>query len=247
MAKPILYIFAISHFCEKARWALDYLQIDHQLVYLPPGPHAIWAKRSGLASSTLPILKIKDRLIQGSDQIIDWAESVTGSEQSLTPEAYRDECLQLEKRLDKISGVHTRRMFYSEALVEHSADVRKIFTHNLSAPKRLFVSAIWPLIRQSMIKSMDLGRAQAGESKVVLAGELAWLDDMLADGRRFLVGDSLSRADITASGLYARLASIGAHPAVTPLRLPPRTEAIAQEWKMRPFLGWVRKNYSEFR
>jgi len=26
---PRLYIFPISHYCEKARWALDYLNVDY--------------------------------------------------------------------------------------------------------------------------------------------------------------------------------------------------------------------------
>ena len=45
--KPTLYIFAISHFCEKARWALDYLGIEYQLVHLAPGLHMSAAKKTG--------------------------------------------------------------------------------------------------------------------------------------------------------------------------------------------------------
>ena len=37
----------------------------------------------------------------------------------LTPDDARDECLSLEQRLDRHAGVHVRRYYYSEALVEH--------------------------------------------------------------------------------------------------------------------------------
>lgn len=30
MKKPTLYVFAISHYCEKARWALDFFEVDYQ-------------------------------------------------------------------------------------------------------------------------------------------------------------------------------------------------------------------------
>ena len=120
MSGRTLYIFAISHFCEKARWALDYLDVGYQMVHLPPGPHALWAKKHGLGSSTLPILDTgtQEGFIQGSSNIIDWAETVTNSSRRLTPKDNREAILQIEKRLDEWSGVHTRRMFYSEALFD---------------------------------------------------------------------------------------------------------------------------------
>ena len=34
-----LYQFCISHYCEKARWALDYKGINYQTVNLLPGQH----------------------------------------------------------------------------------------------------------------------------------------------------------------------------------------------------------------
>jgi glutathione S-transferase len=37
MTPPQLYVFAISHYCEKARRALDYLGIEHEIKYLAPG------------------------------------------------------------------------------------------------------------------------------------------------------------------------------------------------------------------
>ena len=56
MSDPVLYIFSISHYCEKARWAMDYLGVAYQLKIIPPGPHSAIAKKLGAHGSSLPIL-----------------------------------------------------------------------------------------------------------------------------------------------------------------------------------------------
>src|SRR6187397_1237510 len=48
--------FGFSHFCEKARWALDWHGIAYQEIGWPPGVHRILAKRCGAKGTTLPIL-----------------------------------------------------------------------------------------------------------------------------------------------------------------------------------------------
>ena len=91
--KPKLYLFAISHYCEKARWALDYLEIEHELVHSAPGLHMQLSKKWSLPATSLPILETGEGVIQGSAAIIDWAESITRTSRSLTPEQQRDDAL----------------------------------------------------------------------------------------------------------------------------------------------------------
>ena len=69
--KPQLITFGISHYCEKARWALDWHGVDYDEIGWPPGLHFILAKRCGAKDTTLPILLDGKRVIQGSDAIID--------------------------------------------------------------------------------------------------------------------------------------------------------------------------------
>lgn len=55
-ARPQLITFATSHFCEKARWALDWHGVSYDEVGWPPGLHQILAKRRGLKEAKVPIL-----------------------------------------------------------------------------------------------------------------------------------------------------------------------------------------------
>lgn len=248
MSKPVLHVFAISHYCEKARWALDYLDIDYKLRYLAPGIHIQVAKKLGLPATSLPILTAGGTVLQGSREIVDWADAKTASvSKRLTPDAARDECLALEKRLDDVTGIHIRRYYYSEALVDHPESVRPIFTRDLSILHRFIVGRKWQMIRGLMIERMDLGRDQGQASKRILEGELDWLDGLLFDGRRFLAGDRLSRADITAAALLAPLARPRQHPTYANLSLPPNLAADLANWQGRPIVNWIGEIYRQYR
>lgn len=87
--KPKLVTFAASHFCEKARWALDWHGISYEEVGWPPGLHQILAKRAGARATTVPMVLEADNVIQGSGNIIDWAEKKDrNQDRSLTPKAH---------------------------------------------------------------------------------------------------------------------------------------------------------------
>lgn len=246
-ATPTLYVFAISHYCEKARFALDYLGVETQLVHLPPGPHMQIAKELGAAGSSLPILVADGAVIQGSSEIIDWAKGQGPGEKTLTPAGLRDECLAIERRLDDSSGVHTRRAFYSEALLDRPETVLPVFAQGLTPEEQKATTDAWPMITQLMIQAMDLGREQEQESTRIVEAELAWLDDLLADGREFLVGDRFSRADLTAASLYAPLVKPPEHPTCAAIELPPRLAELIASWRGRRSLQWVGEIYRQFR
>lgn len=248
MNKPILYIFAISHYCEKARWALDYLNTDYELKHIAPGVHQKLAKRLGAPRSSVPILVVDEQFVQGSEQIIDWAESAAGDDHRLKNcEGDRQQCLELNKRLDDIAGVHVRRYYYSEAVVEYPETVRPLFTKGLPVAQKILVRAAWGKMQKLMIKYMDLGREQGEESRRIVEGELDWLDEILSDGREFLVGDQFSRTDIAAASLLAPLALPKQHPTYAGLTVPPRLAADLKRWESRPTLNWVREIYAKYR
>jgi len=51
-----LYQFPISHYCEKARWALDYKKLDYRKVNLLPGPHMKKTKKLS-GKTQVPVLE----------------------------------------------------------------------------------------------------------------------------------------------------------------------------------------------
>lgn len=248
MTKPVLYVFAISHYCEKARWALDYLDVDYDVAHVAPGFHVALAKKLGAARSSLPILQAGEQLVQGSSEIIDWADAAAADESKrLTPPTADGDWAALEARLDEVVGVHIRRYYYSEALVEHPQTVMPMFSENLGVVQRMTIGATWGVVRRLMARSMDLGPEQGEDSRRIVAAELDWFDGLLADGRRYLVGGRFSRADIAAASLLAPLAAPIEHPTYDSLIVPPRIAEDLRSWEDRPTIHWVREIYRRHR
>jgi glutathione S-transferase len=214
---PVLYVFNFSHYCEKARWALDYFGITHEVRHVMVGMHRRFAKKLGARRGSVTFLRTDGGVIAGSSAIIDWCEvQNAGKRQSLAgeePEYVRA----IEKRIDDGLGVHTRRSYYSDALINDPASVRPIFSNGLPLWQRAAVSLGWSRIVPLMIKGMDLGLGQGRQSRAVLEAELEWLDGLLADGRPYLTGSRWTRADLTAAALLGPLAA----PKSIPWCMPP--------------------------
>jgi glutathione S-transferase len=251
MQKPVLYIFNISHYCEKARWALDYFGIAHEVRHVMLGQHRSIARRLGAARGSVPFLQTGEGVIAGSSAIIDWCEAQPASRQRARPEtlATDDPAMgrALEQRLDDVIGVHVRRFYYSDALTNAPASVRPIFSNGLPLWQRMAVTIAWPRIVPMMLKGMDLGPAQGLQSQAILEGELAWLEGLLADGRPYLTGNRWSRVDLTAASLLAPLAGPKEHPVVSAVVFPPNVSKVMQAWAQRPALRYVRDMYTRHR
>ncbi len=246
--KPKLYIFVHSHFCEKGRWTLSRHGVDFEPAYLAPGLHIAFAKKHKLPATSLPILFVNGDKIQGSSAIIDWAEAQCGEpEKSLAPLSDADNCAEIEKRLNDRAGVHVRRFYYSEALVEYPDRVRQVFSNDLSFFPRILLRGMWPIVRKTMIEMMDLGDEQREDSKRIIEEELDWLDDKLSDGRKYLVGDKFSRVDLTAASLLSPIVRPKEHPAYNKVSMPPKMVSDMETWSDRPSIKWVRDIYREHR
>jgi len=251
METPVLYVFAISHYCEKARWALDYLNIDYRLQYLSPLSYIKVLRSLGVvADTTLPVLTTGSLNLQGSSKIVDWAEAQrkagTGG-LAVDNAADLSRSREIEKRLDDLAGVHIRRYYYSDALLNEPQQVRPIFSRHLRWQQQLMLRLAWKKICQYMIRGLDLGAQQGRESRQIIEAELEWLDQLLTGGRRFLVGERFSRADIAAASLLSPLVLPAQHPTYHNMQLPPGLTADAADWQERPSMRWIRDTYRDYR
>lgn len=245
--QPILYVFNISHYCEKARWALDYFGIAHEVRHVMPGAHRAIAKKRGAKRGTVPFFQTDEGVIAGSSAIIDWSELHNAGKRPSLSGADPDAVRAIEKRLDDVVGIHVRRFYYSDALINAPASVRPIFSNGLPMWQQAAVTLGWSRIVPLMIKGMDLGPAQGLQSRAVVEAELDWLDGLLADGRPYLHGNQWTRADLTAAALLGPLATPKEHHLTEKIFVPNNVRNAMKDWEARPALQFVGCMYSTHR
>lgn len=165
--------FGISHYCEKARWALDWHGIAYEEINWPPGVHIILAKSCGAKQTSLPILLDGRTVIQGSGAIVDWTDrQARDPARQLTLADARE----IEQRADRVIGVHVRRLAYAELLPRFPELAKPALFGKASGPHRLAGDAMWPLSRRVMMRMHDIRPGAAAESRSILESELDWLD-----------------------------------------------------------------------
>jgi glutathione S-transferase len=243
-SKPKLITFGISHFCEKARWALDWHAIDYEEISWPPGLHRILAKCCGAKDTTLPILLDGDAVIQGSGAIIDWAdEKSSDSNRRLT----NTDALEIEQRADEVIGRHVRRLAYAEMLPRFPQYAKPALFRNTSRAHRLIGDMMWPMTRRIMMRMYDITPEAASESRGKLEVELDWLDEKLNNGRPHLAGDKFSRADVTVASLLAPFARPQKMPVYHEMSIPDALASDYERWRDRPVIRWVVTQYQNHR
>ncbi len=238
-----LYQFAFSHFCEKARWALDYKSIPYTPINLLPGLHMKTIQK--LAPKTcMPVLVDKKTAVQDSPAIITYLDK-TYPDPLLTPRDPREarEAIEWEKYFDEEIGVTIRLWFYYHALPDRRRAMKFIMTGAPWYGPPLY-AVIFPKVRQAMVQAMSINAETAKDAERHLTAALDRLDAALKD-RRFLVGDRFSRADLGACALLS--------PMVLPTDkeaaelFPEAALALRNQHKGRRYFGWVRNIYDNYR
>lgn len=242
--KPKLITFACSHYCEKARWALDWHGIAYQEVGWPVGLHEILAKRYGANATTVPILLDGNNVIQGSSAIIDWADQRSRTRgRELTVSGSRA----IEQRADDVIGVHVRRLYFARMLPKFSDWAKPGLFQSMSASHYAIGSVMWPVAWRVIMRKCDVTPNAAEESRSILDVELDWLGTQLADNRQYLVGDRFSRADLTISSMFAAFACPQELPGFRNVTFPEALVEDAVRWRSHPVMRWVAEQYEAHR
>jgi glutathione S-transferase len=240
-----LYQFAFSHFCGKARWALDFKGLPYATHNLLPGAHKEVARRLA-PKSCLPILVDDGRVVQDSCAILSFLDEKY-PERPLTPAdpAEARAAVEWEQLLDREIGVTLRLWFYYHTLPDR-ARARRFLLGTAPWYQRAAFLLTFPKLRTAMVRAMNIGPESARSSEQRLLAALAKLDDALQD-RAFLVGEHFSRADLTACALLAPYCRVGESDAEACSVLPEVLSAMRAEHGSRRYFGWVKETYQRYR
>ena len=233
----------VSHYAEKARWALDYKRVPHTRRWPPGGFHPLvtWILTHG-AHQTVPVLVMDGEGIGDSTEIIRRLE-----ERFPDPPLYpadpdeRRRALELEDYFDEELGPYVRRMAYHHMTTDPDL-LAELALHQVQYGHRATLGITKQVLKRFLDLRFATGSpelAREAEDRVVAA--LDRLDAEL-EGRQYLAGERFSVADLTAAALL--------YPFVLPPQTPWRPSRLPEAWvrfseanRGRPCHAWVERMY----
>jgi glutathione S-transferase len=198
-----LLTIPISHFCEKARWALDragieYVEQPHvQLVH-------IFAARLAGGGRTVPVL-VTDQgdVLADSTIILRWTDTQVAPEQRLYPEGDLGAgAASLETWLDDGLGPDGRLWMYHETLPVVDELEQWALAGVPPWERRLFRLSR-PVVGVAIRRYLGVDEAGASAALERIRSVFDSIAERLTDGRRFLLGDCFTAADLTFAALAA--------------------------------------------
>jgi glutathione S-transferase len=246
---PTLWHINVSHYSEKARWALDHKRVPHtRRAVSVPGLHipaSIWLTRG--ASHTFPVLEIDGRRIGDSTEIIAALEE-RHPEPALYPAdpELRRRALELEDFFDEELGPHIRLLGFHE-LGKDPERFEAVIERTTPGPLTSVGSAAVTYART--YTGLRFGVRDEAAAEVARAEIVAALDRLEAElgSGEFLAGDAFSVADLSAAALFYPLVLPDEGPLPAEEPLPAGLEAFRAPLAERPGYRWIEETYRRHR
>jgi glutathione S-transferase len=197
---PTLVTISFSHYCEKARWALDRCGIEfEEHANLPLFSYLATYRAS--RTKTVPILIAGDTKLTDSTEIVAWCDGHEPGTLIPTDHAEREEALALEDDFDRQLGPATRRWGYAQLI-----DEPKVVPYLGSRVPRwqaLGLAIARPVAMKVIRRGLNITPESVARSLAKIEEGFTKVTALLADGRRYLVGERFTVADLTFASLAA--------------------------------------------
>lgn len=205
MARPRLITIRASHYCEKARWALERCGVAYDEECHVPAWQRLSVRKYG--GNTVPVLVTDDGVFTDSTDILQHLERLHPGRLYPTDPELRREVDELEELFDEVLGPHIRRRAYG-LMLPHRQLLLNFSLQKVRTRERLLFTALLPLLKVLLRKALNITPESIQRSEAKIEGVLEQVEARLADGRAYLVGDAFSAADLT----FAALASASVLP-----------------------------------
>lgn len=238
-----LYTFAISHFSEKARWALDSAGVPFEERALLPGPHLAVTRRIA-PLATVPILDHDGQIIQGSGAILDYVQASLGGGVLSVPSGSEGAAADLEARADHAFGLGTQRIFY-EVLLSHRGLVIDLWSQHGPWWAKPFYAVSFPFVARAVRRLYKIRPDKVAAAKDSFR-QMFDETDRIVSTRRYVYGDAPCRTDIALASLLAPLVRPAEHKIAWP-EFPDAAKPFVAEFEGRPTWKYVERMYREHR
>jgi glutathione S-transferase len=203
MPSSILVTIPFSHYCEKARWALQRAEIHFEERGHLPGFNRLFTRPHG--ATTVPVWLHEGGVYRDSTEIALRADALAQAGRKLLPDdpALREQALSLDARFGRRLGVATRAWAYS-FLLEEPALIARLASQRVPRLEALAVRPLRGVITTMIRKGLRIGPTTRAWAEQRIEEDFAHVAERLAAGDgAHLVGGSFSLADLTFASLAA--------------------------------------------
>jgi glutathione S-transferase len=247
-AAPLrLITVSFSHFCEKARWALDranlaYREESHVPLFSWPATFGAGGKR------TVPVLVTPGRVLADSTDILRWVDGASHAPRLFPDGDIGRTVSGWEDELDRRLGPATRRLIYFHML-EDPAAIRRLLGSAGGRWQKRALRVSFPALRTMIVRGLNIRPETAARSRAVIDEIFARVASTLADGRRYLVGDRLTAADLTFAALAVPVLVPDELAAFMPAEdeVPPEVLELVEHYRSTPAGSFALRLYAEER
>jgi glutathione S-transferase len=244
-----LVTIPISHYCEKARWALERAGMPYREERHVQGIHRLAARRAG-GGVTVPVLVTPEGAIGESQEILLWVDERLPAERRLFVSDLdaRDRLDMLCRRLDERLGPSGRRLMYVHMLAERKL-VLRFNDQGVPLWEDRALRLGWPLMRRFVARELGITPGVEHEDEVAVFEEFDFVASVLADGRPYLCGGRFGAADLTFAALSAAVILPPTYGVTLPQpdRLPHHTAALVERAREHPAGRFALSLFAEHR
>jgi glutathione S-transferase len=210
-----LLTIPISHFCEKARWALERAGLEYREERHVQGVNRVVSKRAG-GHGTLPVLICEAGVLAESEAILRYADAHLPEARRLFPDQAA-EVTTLCRELDAGLGPDGRRLMYAHMLP------RKDFMlefNDVGVPRweDRMMRSLWPVVSYWGRRELEVHDDTLEQDRPRVLSAFDAIAARLEDGRPYLFGERFTAADLTFAALIAPLLLPARYGGVLPAR-----------------------------
>lgn len=258
-----LVTISFSHYCDKARWALEHYGVPYvESGYMPlfHMPGVLWATKLRVGSSdaasspmSTPIL-ITDggAIVRDSGVITRWASDNYGNERTtLYPAEFTEAIATVERELHDRLGPHTRRWGYNAILEAPPATMAHLVASNATSIQRRLFMAGRPAWVAALRRVLKIDPERAARSLQIVREVFDAYAPRLS-GRRFMFGERFTAADLSLATMAAPVLGVsradgyGAE-LFEPSMLEPEAAGVVEAMRQTPVGQFVLRVYREQR
>jgi glutathione S-transferase len=232
----VLVTIPISHYCEKARWALERAGVAYRERAHIQVIHRLAARRAG-GGTTAPVFVYPGGVLADSQDILRWADGQAPPGRGLYPQdpLQAAEVRELEADFDARLGPDSRLWMYQQLRTRRDLAIA-YGCAGVPPWEQTVLRLAYPAIISIVARFLDVTPATAVASEAEVRAVFDAVAERLSDGRRYICGDTFTAADLTFAALAApMLVPIGYGVRLPqPEELPPYAAEVVRELRAHP-------------